>query len=117
MMSRPRTIICDIDGVIFRYFGDINKQHISKPVLLDGVAAKFKEWDIEGCHIILMTGRRESTRYKTEKQLSDSGIFYDELIMGVGGGIRVLINDRKPNKKNDTAVAICVDRNEGLKNI
>ena len=60
MIERPRTIICDIDGVIFQYFGKIHEQHLKKPVLLKGARERFKEWDIEGCHIILMTGRRES---------------------------------------------------------
>ena len=117
MIIRPRTIICDIDGIIFKYSSDISRVHLSKPIVLKGVHDKFKEWDIEGCHIILMTGRRESIRKETEKQLSEAGIFYDELIMGVGGGVRVLINDRKPDKADNTAIAICVDRNRGLESI
>ncbi|GAG69503.1 unnamed protein product [marine sediment metagenome] len=117
MIKRPRTIICDIDGIIFKYFGDISRVHLSKPVVLEGVRDKFKEWDIEGCHIILMTGRRESVRKETEKQLSEAGIFYDELIMGVGGGVRVLINDKKPDVEDNTAIAICIERNKGMKNI
>jgi hypothetical protein len=37
--------------------------------------------------------------------------------MGIGGGDRVLINDRKKNKISDTAFAVNLDRNEGIKNI
>jgi hypothetical protein len=37
--------------------------------------------------------------------------------MGITGGVRVVINDRKLNSLEDTAMAICVDRNEGLKNV
>lgn len=114
MITRPRTIICDIDGVILKHFGSINYQHLRQSVILEGARKKFKEWDIEGCHIILMTGRRESTRKATEKQLSESGIFYDELIMGVGGGVRVLINDKKPDG-DVTTQTFCLERNKGLK--
>ena len=32
-------------------------------------------------------------RITTERHLSELGIFYDQLIMGVGGGQRILIND------------------------
>jgi hypothetical protein len=53
----------------------------------------------------------------TEKQLEQAGIFYDMLIMGIGGGVRVLINDYKPNSTEETAVAIVVDRDKGIKNI
>ena len=34
--------------------------------------------------------------------------------MGVGGGDRVIVNDRKPNSKRDTAYAINLERNKGL---
>ena len=37
--------------------------------------------------------------------------------MGVGGGDRIVINDRKPNSNRDTAYAINVDRNKGLSDI
>ncbi len=114
MITRPRTIICDIDGIIFKHKGDICNQHLGEPVVLPGAHKKFKEWDIEGCHIILMTGRRKSVREQTEHQLSRAGFFYDELIMGVGGGVRVLINDKKPDG-DSTTKEFCLDRNKGLK--
>jgi mannose-6-phosphate isomerase-like protein (cupin superfamily) len=116
MITRPKTIICDIDGVIFKHKGDITKLYNDKPKILPGVLEKLKKWDLENCNIILMTGRRESTRKETEKQLSNSGIFYDKLIMGVGGGIRVLINDRKPNG-DFTTKTYCLERNKGLGSI
>lgn len=116
MDIRSRTIICDIDGVLLKHHGDITKQHIKKPVLLPGVIEKIKEWDLEGCKIILMTGRRESVRSQTELQLASVGIIYDQLIMGVSGGTRVLINDKKPDGLKDTAIAINLNRNEGFKN-
>lgn len=114
-MSNPKTIFCDIDGTIFNYpLNNIAKQPIDKPVVLPGVAAVFAEWDTLGYKIILTTGRRESTRKQTEKQLADCGIFYDQLIMGLGGGQRVLINDKADDKAYPQAVAINVIRNKGL---
>jgi len=117
MIKRPRTIICDIDGTLFEHQGDICNQHLNSPIVLNGVKEKIREWDREGCSIILITGRKDSVRKETEKQLSTAGIVYDHLIMGVGGGVRVLINDNKPDKKDCTAVGICVDRNKGLEGI
>lgn len=113
--KRPETIFCDIDGTILKHKGDICFQHI-EPKLLDGVLDKFREWDIRGCKIILVTGRRESTRKATEKSLCDLGIFYDQLVMGVGGGKRILINDKKDDGE-ETAIAVNLKRNEGLKNV
>ena len=116
MITRPKTIICDIDGIIFKHSGDICKQYLIDPDILEGAYDKFKEWDMEGYTIILMTGRRESGRDKLEKTLERLGFFYDHLIMGVGGGIRGLINDKKPDGAVTTRT-FCPERNKGLKYI
>lgn len=117
-MTRPRTIICDIDGTLVEHGlpGDASKPNY-KMKLLPGTIEKILEWEKKGYNIILLTGRRESMRRVTEKQLSEVGITYDQLVMGVCGGSRVLINDRKQNSYYDTAFAICVDRDKGVKDI
>lgn len=117
MNYRPKTIISDIDGVIFKHYGDITKQHLLDPSLLKGVKERWIDWDQKGYNIILITGRRESVRKETIEQLTKSGIFFDLLIMGVGGGPRIIINDKKENDTTETALAINLVRNEGLKNV
>jgi len=71
------------------------------------------EWERKGYNIILLTGRKESTREVTEQQLRAAGIFYDQLVMGVGGGERHLINDTKPDG-GLSAYAHNVSRNIGI---
>ena len=113
MNNKPKTIICDIDGVLFEHYNKgLSSQLYSKP--LEGTLKKINEWDAKGYNIILMTGRRESLRTKTEKQLLMCDIFYDQLIMGVGGGDRIIINDRKPDSDRDTAYSINLYRNESI---
>ena len=117
---RPKTIICDIDGTLIEHSTGPFNQFKKEPVILEGVKEKFEEWDMKGYNIILLTGRKESVRQRTEEQLKACGIFYDQLVMGVGGVQRILINDLKTNpddENNPTAVAINLIRNEGLKNI
>lgn len=117
MDTRPKTIFIDIDGTIVYHTEEISTQ-ISEPLnILEGTLEKFKEWDKKGYRIILTTGRRESARKRTEEQLQSLGIFYDQLLMGIGGGIRVLINDRKKGETYDTAISINLVRNEGIKNV
>lgn len=118
MKNNRKTIICDIDGTLVKH----NKpSEVSKPSykmkVLPGTLEKILEWEKRGYNIILLTGRRESTRKVTEKQLSEAGITYDQLIMGVCGGDRILINDRKTENSDDTAFSICVDRDTGVKDI
>ena len=119
MISKPKTIFCDIDGTLCQYpytgkmvsFDD----EIMKP--LPDTLKKLWEWDKAGHMIILTTGRKEGMRKSTEKQLRRAGIIYDKLIMGIGGGTRVLINDLKPDRPGETAIAINLKRDTGVKDV
>jgi len=117
MESLPKTIFCDIDGTLVKHLNpfELSKQE-TKLELLEGSIQKLLEWEKKGYKIILTTGRKKSLQKITEKQLSEIGIFYDELIMGIGGGERILIND---NKIDGSITARCFtqDRNKGIKTI
>ncbi len=114
---RPKTIICDIDGTLVMHESPvINTAPDHKLRICSGVLEKFKEWDRKGYYIVLITGRKESLRENTIRQLSEVGIFYDQLVMGVGGGPRTLINDMKEDG-TQTAFAINVERDKGLEDI
>jgi len=125
LTNKAKTIFCDIDGTILQHAGEMenlisvlgNPRHELNPKLLPGVKERFQEWEEKGYNIILTTGRRESLRVSTEQQLFVLGISYDQLIMGIGGGQRVLINDLKPNNTESTAIAICLERNKGMEDI
>jgi hypothetical protein len=113
--TRAKTVFCDIDGCIFKHTGSMTGIMLDLAIVLPGVIEKFNEWDGKGYNIVLTTGRKESSRAKTEKSLRDAGLFWDHLIMGLGGGPRVLINDIKPYDPNTpTATAINVVRDAGL---
>jgi hydroxymethylpyrimidine pyrophosphatase-like HAD family hydrolase len=114
---RPKTIITDIDGTLIEHYGNAHEQLVREPTILPNVINKFNEWDRKGFNIILITGRRESWRKKTEQQLQELGIYYDQLIMGVGGGPRILINDLKPDSDAPTAIAINLKRNKGFDDV
>ena len=117
MDTRAKTIICDIDGTLVKHgMPSVVATPKYKMELLPGTLAKLEEWEAKGYRIILLTGRKESMRRVTEKQLRDVGIFYDQLIMGVGGGVRYVVNDTKPNG-SQSAFAINVERNKGIENI
>jgi len=116
--KRPVTIFCDIDGTLVTHAKPTDSQKPTHKLnLLEGTIEKILEWDKLGYNIILTTGRKESLRKVTKTQLAEAGIIYDQLIMGIGGGKRYLINDRKPYGTEDYAVAINLDRNSGIKNI
>lgn len=104
---KPKTIFCDIDGTILRHFHKISTVLESPAELLEGVKKKFDQWDSQGYYIVLTSARKESTRAYTEAQLNRLGIAWDQLIMGVTSGTRVLINDRL--QQSDPNRAQCVN--------
>ncbi len=120
-MNKPKTIFCDIDGTLteYPYSAEMGNYQFDKWNMkpLPGTIAKLWEWDKAGHMIILTTGRKEGMRRITEEQLEAAGIIYDRLIMGIGGGSRVLINDLKPDRDGDTAIAVNLIRDTGVKNV
>ena len=115
-INKPSTIFCDLDGTILKHlhsFSDVTKV---KPELLPGVAEKFDEWDSLGHKIILVTARKESAREMTEKHLKELGIPYDQLVMGVASGDRILINDNISDRSK-RAKSLNLQTNQGFKNI
>lgn len=121
MIQKPKTIFCDIDGTLceYPYTGTKNGDYDmdSDMIPLEGTLKKLWEWDKAGHMIILTTGRKEGMRKSTEAQLRRAGIIYDKLIMGIGGGSRVLINDLKPDRPGDTAIAINLQRDKGVSDV
>jgi phosphoglycolate phosphatase-like HAD superfamily hydrolase len=117
MDKRPKTVICDIDGTLVEHFPPwITSSSKHEMKLLPGVIETLSSWDRLGYIIVLITGRKECLREVTENQLREAGIFYDKLIMGIGSGERVLINDEKPDGQI-MSKAISLKRNEGIGNI
>lgn len=116
--TRPKTIIVDLDGTVFPHRGtmeNIVRALVNRDYVEPYYSAReaFTKWERAGYNIIVMTGRPECIREETVAELKYAGLFFTQLIMGVGGGVRVLINDRKPDGQ-DTAFAINVDRSQGI---
>ena len=120
-MSSPKTIFCDLDGTLTKHpgpgFSTILQDPDHRLELLPGVKEFLMKIDKERYYLVITTGRKESGREATIKQLQKAGILYDQLIMGFGGGDRILINDRKEGSDRDTASAINVTRNGGVSNL
>jgi hypothetical protein len=118
--ERAVTLFIDIDGTILKHQKDATGAFTHEyGSALPGVVEKFNRWSGKGYCIILTTARRESMREATEKQLRSVGLFWDHLIMGIGMGRRIVINDMKViNGINyPTAVGINLVRDEGFENI
>ena len=110
-----KTIICDIDGTIVKYMGGGHTAIIeNEHQILPGVRERFRAWECAGHRIILITGRRESVRERTESELRRLGIPFDILLMGYADSGRILINDIGSKVK---AHAVNVTRDAGWNDI
>ena len=79
-MTPVRTIILDIDGTLIEHKGTLSRaigSYDSYERALEGTVDKIDEWESKGYNIVLMSGRKESSRNFTEKQLQNMGIFYE----------------------------------------
>ena len=107
----------DIDGCIFKHQGNNPKSQFddNRP-LCDNVTEFFELCGKYGHIVILTTGRKNSMKELTEKQLHNAGISYDNLIMGCSNALRVIVNDTKPYRQDNpqTAIAVNLTRDEGL---
>lgn len=114
MNDKRYTIFVDFDGTCCYHWENLPEimRHDSK--ILDGVFEKFQEWRSKDYYVVLTTARPESLREFTTRQIMEMGLYFDQLVMGLPTGPRVIINDEKPNGML-TAFAKCVKRNKGLR--
>jgi uncharacterized HAD superfamily protein len=110
------TYFIDIDGTVLFHHGSIGAILQNKPRALPGAVEKLRELRYNGHMVILTTARDEGLRQITEGHLRDCQIPYDMLICGITKGLRIIVNDSKPSMPGaDTAIAITVERNEGIR--
>ena len=115
--DKPKTIFCDIDGTILNHIHQFSELNQNSQVALCGALKKFNEWDSQGHRIILSTARKESAREMTESHLWSLGFCWDQLIMGITSGERVLINDKINTKAPPRAKSVNVITNQGFNDI
>ena len=89
-----KTLLIDIDGTLTKFLDGGHQRIVERDhTLLPGVLVRMRRWESAGHRIILITGRRESVRERTESELRRLGIPFDTLLMGHADSGRILIND------------------------
>ena len=117
-ISKPKTIFIDWDGTCVRQMNPcmpypMNLGNI--PELLPGVRDKITKWSYEGHKIIITTARKGSYREETIRELKYHKIVFDQLVMDLTTGQRIVINDTKPEDTSyDMAKSWVVDRDTGI---
>lgn len=113
----PPTYLLDLDGTLFIHGGTIDNIIYGNIEVIEGTREKINQWRQGGACIVLITARPKRYRCETEILLRRHHIIYDELIMGVTNGVRVLVNDMKNGDTVETAIAVNLKRDTGINNI
>ena len=110
------TIFCDIDGVLIRHKNHSTSESKDNE-FLSGIST-LRKLSKQNHRVILTTARSKKFKPSLESLLTENKVPYDEIVMGLPSGPRILINDRKPKKPfSRQSNSFEVFRNEGLSSL
>lgn len=113
-MKKFPTCFVDIDGTLIKYRPFDALQTVEPEPIQSVIDLVNKEYS-RGAHIVITTARPPELEMFTKRELDRLGVKYHQIVFGIGRGTRYLINDRDPkNPKVDRAVAINLNRNQGI---
>jgi hypothetical protein len=116
-ITKYPTYFVDIDGTLVKYrkFSELS-QSVLTPIQ-DVIDFVNKSYD-EGCHIVITTARPQAYELFTKQELEKVGVKYHQIVMGIGRGTRVVLNDKDPDMPElPRAWGINFVRDKGLKDI
>lgn len=97
---KQNTYFFDLDGTILMHSHRYSNLKTDNQ-LCPGVKEALDEIDSRGDKIILVSARKESARKFTEEILDYLLVPYDQLILGVSQGCRIIVNDKlEPSSKS-----------------
>lgn len=114
-ITKHPTFFVDIDGTIVKYrkFSELATSVLTP--IQDVIDFINKSYD-EGCHIVITTARPQSFELFTKQELEKLGVKYHQMIMGIGRGTRVVLNDKDPDAPElPRAWGINFTRDQGFK--
>ena len=116
-ITKNPTFFVDIDGTIVKYrkFSELSTSVLTP--IQDVIDYLNKSYD-EGAHIVITTARPPQYELFTKQELEKLGVKYHQMIMGIGRGTRVVLNDKDPEMPElPRAWGINFTRDKGLQDI
>ncbi len=107
------TFFVDIDGTLVQYrkFNELSTSVLTPIQEVIDVVNKYYN---EGAVIVITTARPNSYELFTKQELEKIGVKYHQLVMDLGRGTRVILNDKDPeNEQIPRALGINLNRNQG----
>lgn len=107
------TFFVDIDGTLVQYrkFSELSTAVLTP---IQEVIDTVNKYYDEGAIIIITTARPNTYELFTKQELEKLGVKYHQLVMDLGRGTRVILNDKDPeNPELPRALGINLNRDQG----
>jgi hypothetical protein len=108
-MDTRKTWFLDFDGTIVYQKSYLKDEDYILPSTIDFFTNVVKETDF----VIITTGREEHHKERIEKFMKGFGLKCDMIICGLPTGLRILVNDMKPDGTK-TAKSYNLERDAGI---
>lgn len=108
-MDERITWFLDFDGTIVDQKSHVLSKDYLLPSAVEFFTKKVKKDDI----VIITTARKKDHKSRIKKFMESNDFKCDMIICEISSGVRVLINDKKPDGTK-TAYSYNVTRNEGI---
>ena len=111
--TKNPTFFVDIDGTLVKYrkFAELENSGLEP---IQDVIDTINNYYEQGTHIVITSARPDSYELFTKQELETIGIKYHQLILGLGRGTRVVINDNDPeNPEISRSMGVNLNRNMG----
>jgi len=116
-ITKNPTFFVDIDGtlVMYRKFSELDTATLTP---IQDVIDLVNEYYDNGSHIVITSARPQEYEVFTKQELEKLGVRYHQLLLGIGRGTRVVLNDKDPeNPDLPRAVGINFNRDKGLEGL
>jgi hydroxymethylpyrimidine pyrophosphatase-like HAD family hydrolase len=111
--TKNPTFFVDIDGTLVKYrkFAELENSTLEP---IQDVIDTINDYYEKGAHIVITSARPDSYELFTKQELEAIGIKYHQIILGLGRGTRVVINDNDPqNPEISRSLGVNLNRNMG----
>lgn len=116
-VTKNPTFFVDIDGTLVKYrkFSELSSAVLTP--IQDVIDSVNHHYD-NGSHIVITSARPIEYELFTKQELEKIGVKYHQLILGIGRGTRVILNDKDPeNPEIPRAIGINFNRDMGLEEL
>lgn len=113
-MMKNHTYFFDIDGTLIKYRAFADIKTVEPEPIKSSIELLNREYE-SGNHIVITSARPQDLMEFTKKELNKLGINYHQIVLGIGRGVRFIVNDIDPLlPEYKRAVGLNLERDKGF---